>query len=54
VHLWEGSDDHTGIPEHHQFLQQRIKLSTLTVVENEGHISLLARQAKEILAPLLG
>lgn len=54
VQIWEGSDDRTGPPEYRAFLQRHIPGATVTVVEGEGHLSLLPHQAPAILAALLG
>jgi pimeloyl-ACP methyl ester carboxylesterase len=53
VHLWEGTEDHTGPIGYRQFLLGHIPDASLTVVPAEGHISLLANQAGAILAALV-
>jgi len=54
VHLWEGSDDHTGPPAYREFLLRHIPRVDLTLVPNEGHLSLLPHHARSILQELLG
>ena len=54
VHIWEGSEDHTGPPGYREFLHRHIEGSTVTVVPGEGHLSLLPRQAPAIFDALLG
>ena len=54
VQIWEGSDDRTGPPDYRTFLQRHIRNATVTVVEGEGHLSLLPHQAPAILTALLG
>jgi pimeloyl-ACP methyl ester carboxylesterase len=54
VHIWEGTEDHTGPPGYREFLTQHIPQATLTVVPGEGHLSLLPHRAEEILGDLLG
>jgi pimeloyl-ACP methyl ester carboxylesterase len=54
VQIWEGSDDRTGPPDYRTFLQRHIRGASVTVVEGEGHLSLLPHQAPAILAALLG
>jgi pimeloyl-ACP methyl ester carboxylesterase len=53
VHIWEGSDDHTGPPEYRQFLLRHLPQATLTLVPNEGHLSLLPHHAHAILEDLV-
>lgn len=54
VQIWEGSDDRTGPPGYRAFLKMHIPNATVTVVPNEGHLSLLPHQAPAIFAALLG
>jgi pimeloyl-ACP methyl ester carboxylesterase len=54
VHIWEGADDRTGPPAYRQFLADRLPDARVTVVPDEGHLSLLVHQAPEILASLVG
>jgi pimeloyl-ACP methyl ester carboxylesterase len=54
VHIWEGADDRTGPPAYRQFLADHLPDARVTVVPNEGHLSLLVHQAPEILASLVG
>jgi pimeloyl-ACP methyl ester carboxylesterase len=53
VHIWEGTDDHTGPPEYHEFLLDRLSSAALHLVPGEGHISLLTNQARAILSALV-
>jgi pimeloyl-ACP methyl ester carboxylesterase len=53
VDIWEGTDDHTGPPEYREFLRSRIGHSTVTLVSQEGHLSLLPHHAEEILRSLI-
>ena len=52
VDIWEGTEDRTGPPDYRDFLVRHIPDARLFVVPGEGHISLLAHHAEEILAPL--
>jgi pimeloyl-ACP methyl ester carboxylesterase len=52
VHLWEGSEDHTGPPEYREFLLAHLPVADLTVIPGEGHLSLLLHHAQPILASL--
>jgi pimeloyl-ACP methyl ester carboxylesterase len=54
VHIWEGSRDHTGPPEYREFLQRHLPCATVTVVPDEGHLSLLPNHAAAILTELVG
>ncbi len=54
VQIWEGADDRTGPPGYRAFLQRHIAQATVTVVPDEGHLSLLPHQAPAIFAALLG
>ncbi len=54
VQIWEGSDDRTGPPGYRAFLKMHIPNATVTVVPDEGHLSLLPHQAPAIFAALLG
>jgi pimeloyl-ACP methyl ester carboxylesterase len=54
VQIWEGSDDRTGPPGYRAFLKMHIPDATVTVVPDEGHLSLLPHQAPAIFAALLG
>ena len=54
VQIWEGSDDRTGPPGYRAFLKMHIPHATVTVVPDEGHLSLLPHQAPAIFAALLG
>ncbi|HUC03838.1 MAG TPA: alpha/beta hydrolase [Acidimicrobiales bacterium] len=53
VHMWEGTEDHTGPPGYNQLLLERLPDARLTRVPGEGHVSLLGHQAPAILAALL-
>jgi pimeloyl-ACP methyl ester carboxylesterase len=53
VHIWEGTDDHTGPPEYREFLKRHISHATITLVPHEGHLSLLPHHAAEILGDLV-
>jgi pimeloyl-ACP methyl ester carboxylesterase len=53
VHIWEGTEDTTSTPEYPAFLLRHIREAHFTHVPGEGHISLLAHQAKAILAALV-
>jgi pimeloyl-ACP methyl ester carboxylesterase len=53
VHLWEGTEDHTGTPGYSEFLLRHIPDARLTIVPGEGHISLLPHKAGDILSALL-
>jgi pimeloyl-ACP methyl ester carboxylesterase len=52
VHLWEGTEDHTGPPEYQEFLRRHIPHATVTNVPHEGHLSLLPHHATAILREL--
>jgi pimeloyl-ACP methyl ester carboxylesterase len=52
VHIWEGTEDHTGPPEYREFLRSHLPHAELTLVPHEGHLSLLMHHAAEILAQL--
>jgi pimeloyl-ACP methyl ester carboxylesterase len=52
VHIWEGSEDHTGPPEYRELLLRLLPRADLTIVPGEGHLSLLQHQARAILAGL--
>jgi pimeloyl-ACP methyl ester carboxylesterase len=52
VHIWEGSEDHTGPPEYRELLLRHLPQADLTIVPGEGHVSLLQHQARAILARL--
>jgi pimeloyl-ACP methyl ester carboxylesterase len=52
VHIWEGSEDHTGPPEYRELLLRYLPDARLSVVPGEGHLSLLQHQALAILAGL--
>lgn len=54
VDIWEGADDQTGPPGYRAFLKRHIPQATVTVVPDEGHLSLLAHQAPAIFSSLLG
>ena len=54
VQIWEGADDRTGPPGYRSFLRAHIAHATVTVVPDEGHLSLLPHQAPAIFAALLG
>ena len=54
VQIWEGADDRTGPPGYRTFLRTHIPHATVTVVADEGHLSLLPHQAPAIFAALLG
>jgi len=52
VHIWEGSEDHTGPPEYRDLLLRHLPHAQLSIVPGEGHLSLLQHQAGSILARL--
>lgn len=52
VHIWEGSEDHTGPPEYRELLLRHLPQARLRVVPGEGHLSLLQHQARAILSAL--
>ncbi len=53
VQIWEGTEDHTGPPEYRQFLLEHIPQARFVAAEGEGHVSLLANRAEDILRQLL-
>jgi pimeloyl-ACP methyl ester carboxylesterase len=53
VHIWEGSEDHTGPPEYRELLLRHLPDARLSIVPGEGHLSLLQHQAPAILGDLL-
>lgn len=53
VDIWEGSEDRTGPPDYRDFLLRHLADARIFVVPDEGHISLLAHQAAEILGRLV-
>jgi pimeloyl-ACP methyl ester carboxylesterase len=52
VHLWEGTEDHTGPPEYRELLLRHLPDAHLSLIPGEGHVSLLQHQARAILAGL--
>jgi pimeloyl-ACP methyl ester carboxylesterase len=54
VQIWEGTEDHTGPPEYRQLLLRHLPQATLTLVPDEGHLSLLPHHAARILGALVG
>jgi pimeloyl-ACP methyl ester carboxylesterase len=54
VHIWEGSEDHTGPSEYRELLLRHLPEADLTIVPGEGHLSLLPHQARAILGRLTG
>ena len=52
VHIWEGSEDHTGPPEYRDLLLHHLPDAQLSIVPGEGHLSLLQHQARAILSRL--
>ena len=54
VDIWEGAEDRTGPPGYRAFLKRHIPQATVTVVPDEGHLSLLPHQAAAIFSSLLG
>jgi pimeloyl-ACP methyl ester carboxylesterase len=52
VHIWEGSEDHTGPPEYRDLLLRHLPRAQLSIVPGEGHLSLLQHQARSILGRL--
>jgi pimeloyl-ACP methyl ester carboxylesterase len=52
VHIWEGSEDHTGPPAYRELLLRHLPDAQLTIVPGEGHLSLLQHQAGAILTLL--
>jgi pimeloyl-ACP methyl ester carboxylesterase len=52
VHLWEGTEDHTGPPEYRELLLRHLPDAHLSLIPGEGHVSLLQHQAGAILAGL--
>ncbi len=53
VHIWEGTHDHTGPPEYRDFLMDHLAHATVTLVPDEGHLSLLPHHAESILGDLI-
>ena len=53
VDVWEGAEDRTGPPDYRDFLLRHLPDARLFVVPGEGHISLLAHCATEILGRLV-
>jgi pimeloyl-ACP methyl ester carboxylesterase len=53
VHLWEGTEDHTGPLGYRDFLLHHIPRSTFIAAPGEGHISLLTHRAEAILGRLI-
>ncbi len=54
VDVWEGAEDRTGPPDYRDFLLRHLPDARLFVVPDEGHISLLAHCAPQILSRLVG
>jgi pimeloyl-ACP methyl ester carboxylesterase len=54
VDIWEGAEDRTGPPGYRAFLKRHIPQATVTVVPDEGHLSLLPHRAAAIFSSLLG
>ena len=53
VDIWEGAEDRTGPPDYRDFLLRHLPNARLFIVPDEGHISLLAHHAGEILGRLV-
>jgi pimeloyl-ACP methyl ester carboxylesterase len=53
VDIWEGAEDRTGPPDYRDLLLRSLPEARLFVVPDEGHISLLAHWAEEILGRLI-
>ncbi|MCO5143483.1 MAG: alpha/beta hydrolase [Oligoflexia bacterium] len=49
IHFWHGSDDRILYPSMAKALHQRCKKSKLTMVDHEGHYSLIINRIEEIL-----
>jgi pimeloyl-ACP methyl ester carboxylesterase len=53
VDIWEGAEDRTGPPDYRDLLLRALPEARLFLVPDEGHISLLAHRAEEILGRLI-
>jgi pimeloyl-ACP methyl ester carboxylesterase len=53
VDIWEGAEDRTGPPDYRDLLLRELPEARLFLVPDEGHISLLAHRAEEILGQLI-
>jgi pimeloyl-ACP methyl ester carboxylesterase len=53
VDIWEGAEDRTGPPDYRDFLLRQLPEARLFLVPDEGHLSLLAHRAEEILGRLI-
>jgi pimeloyl-ACP methyl ester carboxylesterase len=51
--IWEGTEDHTGPPEYHEFLLRHIAGSRFIAAPGDGHVSLLTHRAHDILGELV-
>jgi pimeloyl-ACP methyl ester carboxylesterase len=54
VHIWEGTEDHTGPSDYRTFLAAHLPSAHVHLVPGEGHLSLLPHHAGDILKHLLG
>ena len=52
VDIWEGAEDRTGPPDYRDLLLRQLPRARLFVVPDEGHLSLLAHRADDILRRL--
>jgi pimeloyl-ACP methyl ester carboxylesterase len=52
VDIWEGTEDRTGPPDYRDLLLRQLPEARLFLVPNEGHLSLLAHRAEDILGRL--
>jgi pimeloyl-ACP methyl ester carboxylesterase len=53
VHIWEGTEDHTGPSDYRDFLAAHLPDAHVHLVPGEGHLSLLPHHAREILKHLV-
>ena len=49
VDIWEGTEDRTGPPDYRDLLLRRLPEARLFLVPDEGHLSLQAHRAEDIL-----
>jgi pimeloyl-ACP methyl ester carboxylesterase len=53
VDIWEGAEDRTGPSDYRDLLLRALPEARLFLVPDEGHLSLLAHRAEEILGRLI-
>ena len=54
IEIWHGEDDRVVSPEQSRILARTLPLVTEHLVPGEGHFSLFARHAEEVMQSLVG